>query len=256
MPMAEIGFDGDNRIVALKVSAYADLGAYVSPKSGWAIGNIGGVAGVYQIPTIRAEVFGIFTHASPTAAYRGAGRPEATYMIERVLDVAARELGISPFELRRRNLIPLPRCRTRPRWCSITIAASSKPTWTPRQVLPILPASRPAGRKPRVKASCAASASATASRSPAVRSILAPDTAQVSLLADGRLRVHTGSMSVGQGHETTFPRMIAERSACPRTFDYLHATPTCFPSAAAMAGRARFPRRPRGHPATRRSPAG
>ena len=58
------------------------------------------------IPFIAAEVCGVLTHTVPTAAYRGAGRPEATYAIERLIDVAARELGISPYELRRRNLIP------------------------------------------------------------------------------------------------------------------------------------------------------
>ena len=59
-----------------------------------------------MIPFIAAEVCGVLTHTVPTAAYRGAGRPEATYAIERLIDVAARELGISPYELRRRNLIP------------------------------------------------------------------------------------------------------------------------------------------------------
>ena len=77
-----------------------------SGRSGWPVGNIGGTAGVYDIPTIYAESCGIMTHTVPTAAYRGAGRPEATYTIERLIDVAARELGIDPYELRRRNLIP------------------------------------------------------------------------------------------------------------------------------------------------------
>ena len=73
-----------------------NLGAYVSGRSGWPVGNIGGTAGVYDIPTIYAESCGIMTHTVPTAAYRGAGRPEATYTIERIIDVAARELGITP----------------------------------------------------------------------------------------------------------------------------------------------------------------
>src|SRR5579863_6742440 len=63
------------------------------------------MAGGYVIPFIAAQVCGVLTHTAPTAAYRGAGRPEATYAIERLVDVAARELGISPYELRRRNLI-------------------------------------------------------------------------------------------------------------------------------------------------------
>ena len=64
-----------------------------------------------------AGVCGVLTHTVPTAAYRGAGRPEATFTIERVLDVAARELGIDPFELRRINLIIPIRCRP-DNWCS------------------------------------------------------------------------------------------------------------------------------------------
>ena len=64
--------------------------------SGWPVA-IGGTAGVYHIPTMYAELCGILTHTVPTAAYRGAGRPEATYTIERIIDIAARELGISPY---------------------------------------------------------------------------------------------------------------------------------------------------------------
>ena len=94
------------KFTALKLRWDVNLGAYVSGRSGWPVGNIGGTAGVYHIPTMYAESCGIMTHTVPTAAYRGAGRPEATYTIERLIDVAARELGISPYELRRRNLIP------------------------------------------------------------------------------------------------------------------------------------------------------
>src|SRR6202011_538691 len=84
----------------------ANLGAYVTGRSGWPVGNIGGTAGGYHIPTMYAEACGVLTNTSPSAAYRGAGRPEATYTIERIIDIAARELGISPYELRRINLIP------------------------------------------------------------------------------------------------------------------------------------------------------
>ncbi|HEY7577029.1 MAG TPA: molybdopterin cofactor-binding domain-containing protein, partial [Acetobacteraceae bacterium] len=102
----ELGLDAQNRFTALKLRWDVNLGAYVTARSGWCVGNIGGTAGVYQIPTIYAESCGIMTNTMPTAAYRGAGRPEATYTIERIIDVAARERGISPYELRRINLIP------------------------------------------------------------------------------------------------------------------------------------------------------
>jgi aerobic carbon-monoxide dehydrogenase large subunit len=103
---ASLAFDDAHRITALKLRWTVNLGAYVSARSGWPVGNIGGIAGVYLIPAIAAEVCGVLTNTVPTAAYRGAGRPEATYAIERLIDVAAAELGVTPYELRRLNLIP------------------------------------------------------------------------------------------------------------------------------------------------------
>ena len=103
---AELALDAAGKFTALKLRWDVNLGAYVSGRSGWPVGNIGGTAGVYHIPTMYAESCGIMTHTVPTAAYRGAGRPEATYTIERLIDVAARELGVTPYELRHRNLIP------------------------------------------------------------------------------------------------------------------------------------------------------
>ena len=86
---------------------HLNVGAYLTPRSaGPGTNNIGGVAGVYTTPAIHVQTTGVFTNTTPTGPYRGAGRPEATYAIERVIDVAARELGIDPLELRRRNLIP------------------------------------------------------------------------------------------------------------------------------------------------------
>ena len=102
----ELGLDAHHKFTALKLRWDVNLGAYVTGRSGWPVGNIGGTAGVYHIPAMYAEACGILTNTVPTAAYRGAGRPEATYTIERIIDIAARELGISPYELRRINLIP------------------------------------------------------------------------------------------------------------------------------------------------------
>src|SRR5690606_9144022 len=68
--------------------------------------NIGGIAGVYRTPLIAGEAIGLLTNSAPTAPYRGAGRPDATFAIERVIDVAAREAGLDALDLRRRNLVP------------------------------------------------------------------------------------------------------------------------------------------------------
>ncbi len=69
-------------------------------------GNIGSLAGVYRIPAMHADVTAVFTHTNPVRPYRGNGRPEAAYVIERLVDLAADELGIDPAELRRKNYIP------------------------------------------------------------------------------------------------------------------------------------------------------
>src|SRR4029079_11036223 len=78
----ELGLDAQHKFNALRLRRDVNLGAYGTGRSGWPVGNIGGTAGVYHIPTIYAESCGIMTNTVPTAAYRGAGRPEETYTIE------------------------------------------------------------------------------------------------------------------------------------------------------------------------------
>ena len=103
---AELGLDGDGRFLALKVDFTVNVGCYLSGRSLFLLNNIGGIAGVYRIPNIEAGITGVFTNTMTNAPYRGAGRPEATYVIERLIDIAARDLGLDPFELRLRNLVP------------------------------------------------------------------------------------------------------------------------------------------------------
>ncbi len=96
--------DGD--FLALDVKSVAACGAYLSYFSPLpAFGNMGGVAGVYTTPSIHVDVTGVFTHTTPICPYRGAGRPEASLAIEQIIDVAAREMGIDRIEMRRRNII-------------------------------------------------------------------------------------------------------------------------------------------------------
>ncbi len=103
----ELALDKDGRFLALRVDNTVNLGAYLSFNGiHCGVNNIGGLSGVYTTPAIHLSVKGVFTNTSPTAPYRGAGRPEASYMVERVIDTAAREMKIDPAELRRRNLIP------------------------------------------------------------------------------------------------------------------------------------------------------
>jgi carbon-monoxide dehydrogenase large subunit len=105
---AELALDGEGRFVALRVRVAANMGAYLA-FIGPVVPLRAGVrvsTGVYDIPLFRFEGRAVLTNTTPVCAYRGAGRPEAIYVIERLVDVAARETGIDPVELRQRNLVP------------------------------------------------------------------------------------------------------------------------------------------------------
>jgi carbon-monoxide dehydrogenase large subunit len=104
---AELALDANGRVLALRVHSLANLGAYATP-AGVVIQLLIGPwvsTSIYDIPAIDVHIEGVLTHTSPTGAYRGAGRPEAIYIIERLMDAAARRLRLDPAELRRRNMI-------------------------------------------------------------------------------------------------------------------------------------------------------
>jgi len=102
-----LALDKDGRFLALRVETIANIGAYIALNGlHSSTNNLGGLAGVYRIPAFDVAVTGVFSHTPPTCPFRGAGRPEASYCIERIIDLAARELKLDPAELRRRNLIP------------------------------------------------------------------------------------------------------------------------------------------------------
>ena len=102
----EMAFDSEGKILGLRGRVIADLGAYIL---GTTLGNAPGTVlmlqGPYEIGAIEIELFSVYTNTTPTGAYRGAGRPEATYYLERLMDLAARELGLDPAELRHKNFI-------------------------------------------------------------------------------------------------------------------------------------------------------
>jgi len=213
---ASLGLDKDGKFTALKLRWDCNLGAYTSGRSGWGVGNIGGIAGVYDIPAIAAEVCGIMTHTVPTAAYRGAGRPEATYAIERLIDVAARELGISPYELRRRNLIPP---EAMPYKTALTFLYDCGEFEGNMQMAAGMAEfdafeARRAEAKARGKlrgiglCNCIEVAGG-----PFLRP--AKDLSTLRLMEDGSLILRSGSMSVGQGLETTMTQIVADRFGIP-----------------------------------------
>jgi len=104
---AALALDRDGRFLAVKVRAWGNLGAYVSFRGAMPpVNNIGTVCGVYTIPAAHVAVSGMLTNKHCTSPYRGAGRPEASYIIERLVEIAADEMNVDPAELRRINTIP------------------------------------------------------------------------------------------------------------------------------------------------------
>lgn len=104
---ASLALDAEGKFLALKVDTLANVGAVLSAYGLFIPTGcyVHGLPGAYDIPAIQVDVRGVFTNTSPVDAYRGAGRAEGTYVLERLVDRAARDLGVDPLELRRRNLL-------------------------------------------------------------------------------------------------------------------------------------------------------
>ena len=138
------------RFLGLRVTTIANIGAYLQTGMPAFTGNIGTLAGVYRTPAIHVDVTAVFTHTNPMRPYRGNGRPEAAYVIERMVDLAADELGIDPAELRRRNYIPPDSDAVQDRRSpSPMTAASSRRAWTWRSSSPTARASSSARAESR-----------------------------------------------------------------------------------------------------------
>ncbi|MSO90100.1 MAG: xanthine dehydrogenase family protein molybdopterin-binding subunit [Acetobacteraceae bacterium] len=211
-----LALDAAGNFLALDVHYDANIGAFLSGRSPSMVGNAGGLAGVYVLPAMAAEIRGVFSHTMPTAAYRGAGRPEATYVLERIIDIAARETGRDPFALRRQNLIPP---EAMPYKTALTFTydcGEFEGNMTLAAEIADLAgyAARRAESESRGKlrgiglCNCIEVAGG-----PFVRP--ASDMAQLTLAEDGVLTLVSGSMSVGQGLETTMPQLVSERFGIP-----------------------------------------
>jgi carbon-monoxide dehydrogenase large subunit len=103
---AELALDRGGHFLAFRTKTIAAVGAYAQAASNVFVMNLGTLAGVYRTPAMHAEVTAVFSNTNPMRPYRGNGRPEFAYVIERMVDEAAAEIGIDPVELRRRNTIP------------------------------------------------------------------------------------------------------------------------------------------------------
>lgn len=205
---AEMAFDADHRIIGYRVFTRSNLGAYNSQFAQNIQSELFSkvFTGVYDIPAALLHVQGIYTNTTPVDAYRGAGRPEAITLIERVMDRAARELGLSPFDLRRRNFIapdqfPYP-----------TAAGMAYDTGNFARVLErAQTAGDVAGFKARREASAARGRLRGLGLSFYIESILGDDSeaAVVEFTTEG-VNLYVGTQSNGQGHETVYARYLAD----------------------------------------------
>lgn len=221
----EMAFDKNNRITGLKVDTIANLGAYMSLFSSCVPTYLYAtlLSGQYDIPAIHANVRTVYTNTAPVDAYRGAGRPEATYLLERTMEAAARELGVSPAELRRRNFITsfphqtpvIMNYDAGDYGASLDAAmkASDYAGFAKRKA-----AAAKEGLLRGIGMSCYIEACGIAP-SAAVGSLGAGvglwESAEVRVNAVGTIEVLTGSHSHGQGHETTFAQLVNQRFGVP-----------------------------------------
>ena len=222
---AEMAFDDDGRITALKVRTIANLGAYMSTFSSsiptYLYATL--LSGQYDVPAIYCEVDAVYTNTVPVDAYRGAGRPEATFVVERLVEVGARELGIDPADLRKKNFI-----KSFPHQTPVIMTYDAGDYLASlRKALEIADV-KGFGRRKRESArtgklrglgySTYIEACGIAP-SQAVGSLGCGvglwESAEVRVNPTGSVEVLTGCHAHGQGHETTFAQLVSDRLGIP-----------------------------------------
>ena len=218
---AELAFDSEGKILGYRISTIANLGSYLSNFATVVPTEAckGVQGGVYAIPAAYLEVKGVFTHTIPVDAYRGAGRPEASYLIERLIDKAARELGIDPLELRQRNFIA-------PEAMPFTTAFGGtydsgefgRNMAEARDIADMggFDKRRDAARQRGKRRGIGIAYYIEACASPA----LGPENATLRVEDDETVTLLIGTQASGQGHETCFAQLVAEGLGVP--FDQIN----------------------------------
>ncbi|CEF48890.1 unnamed protein product, partial [uncultured bacterium] len=224
---AELALDADGHFLALRVNTLANLGAYVST-FGAAIPSAiysALLAGVYRTPAISVESIGVFTNTIPTDAYRGAGRPEACYVLERLADRAADKLGLDRAAIRRRNLIPASAMPYKtpigptydsgdfPRLLARVLALSDYSKFEARRT-----AAKKTGRLRGFGMACYVESSGVApTRFAGALGARAGfyESASLRVEPDGAVRAALGTHNHGQGHATSFAQILATRLGVP-----------------------------------------
>jgi carbon-monoxide dehydrogenase large subunit len=207
---AELAFDANGRVVGLRVKTIAAIGAYLSAVRNLlpVFTNVGTLIGVYDIPAAHVAVRTVHSNTNPTAPYRGAGRPEATYVIERMFDEAAREMGIDPTELRARNMIA-PDAMPVKNALGLTYDCGEFAR-NQAAVLEMADYKGFPGRREEARARGKLRGIGTAN--PIERSASpSPDFAEIRFSTDGTATILMGTKSQGQGHETVYKQIVNER---------------------------------------------
>jgi len=209
---ARLALDRDGGFLALDIDTVANLGAYLSTNGPGSSTNspAGAMGGVYDIPAVFMAVRGVFTNTLPIDAYRGAGKPEANYLIERLVDRAARRLAIDPMALRRRNLITRFPYRS---GLGVTIDcgrfAANLDEMAQRVLTDGFAARRrAAAERGRLRGLGIACFLETSRGTPGER-------AEIRFEPDGRVALVLGTQSNGQGHETSFAQIAADLLGLP-----------------------------------------
>lgn len=224
---AKLGVSDDGTFTALHVTTWANMGAYLStfaPLIPTAL-YVTLLSGVYKIPTIFGEAYGTMTNTVPVDAYRGAGRPEASYLVETIVDLAARELNMDPVELRRKNLIQPDEF---PYQTPVALEYDSgdyPKLFDKIEELSEYEKLREEQEKARAEGRLVGIgfASCIEASGPAPSAAAVGLGAAVGLFESGSIRVHptgkisafTGSHAHGQGHETTFAQIVADELGVP-----------------------------------------
>jgi carbon-monoxide dehydrogenase large subunit len=223
----ELGVDAQNKFVALKVATLANMGAYLSTFATCVPTYLYAtlLAGTYTTPVVYAEVKAVFTNTVPVDAYRGAGRPEATFLLERIVDLAADELGVDPAELRRKNFIPTD---AYPYQTPVALQYDSGDYFSTLDLA--TKAADYAGFEARRREATARGklrgigiATYIEACGIAPSAVVGSLGARAGLFEAAAVRVHptgsvtilTGSHSHGQGHETTFAQLVADGLGIP-----------------------------------------
>jgi carbon-monoxide dehydrogenase large subunit len=206
--VAKLALDRRGRFLALEVDTLADMGAYLSCYAPF-IPFIGAemLPGVYDIPACHIRLRGVYTNTVPVDAYRGAGRPEASYVIERLVDAAAHELKIAPDELRRRNFIP-------PR--AMPYRTATGKVYDSGEFAAHMARAKEIGDWDGFGARAKAAKKSAKLRGIGLATYIeacgsgGPETAKLRLDGDGIVTVLIGSQSTGQGHRTAYAQLVAE----------------------------------------------